>query len=229
MLLLFWVFRYKQCYDEAVNLLKVEAGDKLKDDKVHGALLVLNELVRCSNAEWERKHEHLLQITDIKKHNDDYFSHFEKPTFFNKRLPQYFNITSSSSNVPIIESIVCRQLIKDNYDYICLDVLLQRFFLNPYLIVDISFLFRNSRSPYIQHILLTILPRLAAFNRECLVEKHLAQAMNYLLGMLKSREKDRASAFVTIGLVAVAVEEQIEPYMDRIMEVTSLPKKLIQK
>lgn len=26
-----------------------------RDDRIHGSLLVLNELLRCSNAEWEHK------------------------------------------------------------------------------------------------------------------------------------------------------------------------------
>lgn len=32
-----------------------------RDDRVHGSLLVLNELMRCSNAQWERLYEDLMQ------------------------------------------------------------------------------------------------------------------------------------------------------------------------
>lgn len=50
----------------------------------------------------------------------------------------------------IYESAACRQLIMERFDDICSDVLAQRIVRNTHL----------------QHTLLTILPRLAAFNRE---------------------------------------------------------------
>ena len=48
---------YKQCYDEAQKGFEDSlAKDKglTKDDRTHGSLLVLQELLRCSNAEGER-------------------------------------------------------------------------------------------------------------------------------------------------------------------------------
>lgn len=191
----------------------METGDKRRDERIHGALLVMNELMRCSNSEWEHKYEELLQKIDTKQNNDDYFAVFNKPRFFhtfNKRVPQYQNIISNTFQIPVIESPMCRLLIEEKYNYICLDVLMQR----------------NLRNPYIQQTLMVILPRLAAFNRRIFVESHLPITMNYLLQTLKSREKDRILAFITIGLIAVAVEKDIEIYMDRIMEVIkmALPK-----
>jgi FKBP12-rapamycin complex-associated protein len=60
---LFTLIRYKQCYDEATNgfdeIYTREKGVN-RDDRVHGSLLVLNELLRCSNAEWERSYEELI-------------------------------------------------------------------------------------------------------------------------------------------------------------------------
>lgn len=57
-------YRYNQCYDEAKNgfddTLIREKGVN-RDDRVHGSLLVLNELMRCSNAQWERSYEDLMQ------------------------------------------------------------------------------------------------------------------------------------------------------------------------
>ena len=52
--------------------------------------------------------------------------------------------------------------------------------------------------------------------------------MQYLLSSLRGREKDRSTAFITIGLIAVAVEDDIKPYLPRIMEVirVSLPAKV---
>lgn len=57
-------YRYKQCYDESSNgfndTLSREKGVN-RDDIIHGSLLVLNELMRCSNAQWERGYEDLMQ------------------------------------------------------------------------------------------------------------------------------------------------------------------------
>ena len=51
------IYRYKQCFDEAQQGFEDPlAKDKglTKDDRSHGSLLVLQELLRCSNAEGER-------------------------------------------------------------------------------------------------------------------------------------------------------------------------------
>lgn len=49
--------------------------------------------------------------------------------------------------------------------------------------------------------------------------------MSYLLASLRGREKERAQAFMAIGLVAVAVQEDIKPFLPKIMEIfrMSLP------
>lgn len=54
---------YKLCFEEArlgfTNDTVVQSSNKekgiTKDDRCHGSMLVLNELLRCSNAEWERQ------------------------------------------------------------------------------------------------------------------------------------------------------------------------------
>ncbi|OXA52223.1 Serine/threonine-protein kinase mTOR [Folsomia candida] len=53
---------YKQCFEEAkVGFIGEQSGQGgkekgiTKDDRCHGSMLVLNELLRCSNAEWERQ------------------------------------------------------------------------------------------------------------------------------------------------------------------------------
>ncbi|XP_017768823.1 PREDICTED: target of rapamycin [Nicrophorus vespilloides] len=199
---------YKLCFTETTKLLNVEKNDKTRDDRVHGALLVLNELVRCSNAEWERKYTGLIESMESVHDRNIY----TKPKFgFAKRNPQYQNDGKGSILPVVTESAECRQLISENYDYICLDVLTQR----------------TSRYTYTQQVLIAILPRLAAFNKEMFIEKHLPIAMNYLLVNLKNREKERGATFITIGLIAVAVGDAIRPYFSKIMEAIrmSLPNR----
>ncbi|XP_050299177.1 serine/threonine-protein kinase Tor [Anthonomus grandis grandis] len=198
---------YKQCYDNSGRLLQVERGDRLREDKVHGCLLILNELLRCSNAQWERKYVALQENTDPKPISDiDQFS-FNRPPFMYpihaKKKSNNMIISALDPVKPvIIESVICHQLVEEKFEYICYDVIAQR----------------SLRANFIQQTLLNILPRLAAFNKEKFVQNQLKSTMNYLLNILKGREKDRNNAFITIGLIAVAVEEEIEPYIDKIME-----------
>lgn len=53
---------YKACFDEAmVCFAEVPMKEKgvTKDDRVHSALIILDELLRCSNANWERRYNSL--------------------------------------------------------------------------------------------------------------------------------------------------------------------------
>lgn len=224
---------YKQCYDEAIYCfgeVPVKEKGVTKDDRVHGALIVLNEVLRCSNAVWERKYTSLKRLHPEQpriSHDDTshVFPRFKTP-FTDKFHFAHTSQNMSPSSYPydydtdskfsrqhlsINESATCRQLIIDNYDEICAKVLEQR----------------HLKTSYVQQSLLNILPRLAAFNREEFVKKHLKVIVDYLLYTLKNREKDRSIAFVTLGFIAVAVDKSIQQYIDKIMDVikASLPQK----
>lgn len=47
---------YTHCYDKTIKGFESIDGEKknVKEDAIHGSLLSLSELLRCSNAEWER-------------------------------------------------------------------------------------------------------------------------------------------------------------------------------
>lgn len=61
---MFSSIRYKQCYEEVMNgiddCINKDKG-VIRDDKIHGSLLVLNELLRVSNVSWERRNDSLMQ------------------------------------------------------------------------------------------------------------------------------------------------------------------------
>lgn len=52
--------RYRLCFEEAMSgfdeMFTREKGVN-REDRIHGSLLVLNELLRVSNASWERTYE----------------------------------------------------------------------------------------------------------------------------------------------------------------------------
>uniref|UniRef100_A0A1B6E046 Serine/threonine-protein kinase TOR n=1 Tax=Clastoptera arizonana TaxID=38151 RepID=A0A1B6E046_9HEMI len=223
---------YKQCYDIAFtgfdDLCSREKGVN-RDDRVHGSLLVLNELMRCSNAKWEHTYEDLmlrLQCEPTQPSSDSVgiFPRLKSPLSSSKsrQLGAYSYSSYKIGSLPLpnnktnadhalYESAACRSLITEHFDDICNEVLSQRI----------------SRSPHIQHTLFAILPRLAAFNKEKFVLSHLNPSMVYLLTTLRGRERDRATAFTTVGLISVAVEDLIQPYIPKIIEIVraSLPTK----
>lgn len=85
----------------------------------------------------------------------------------------------------------------------------------------------GSKNPHVQQTLFSILPRLAALNREIFVRTYLKSTIHYLLNTLKGKEKDRNMAFATLGYIAVAVESDIKKYLPSIIDIikSALPAK----
>ncbi|XP_071544223.1 serine/threonine-protein kinase mTOR [Panulirus ornatus] len=226
---------YTQCLTEVWPGFEDSANNKdrslTRDDRIHGSLLVLNELLRCSNNEWERLIKQLRHLTHYQtpppkkdsmssvvkrlRGHGSLSSSSHTPHDLLLSLPSHSNTTIGGIETTILdqpcESRICRELILEKYDNISTQVLNQR----------------NSRSAIIQSALLQILPRLAALNKEKFSHSYLSATMSYLLGCLRGRDKERPTAFVTLGLLAVAVGPSIKKYLPKIMEVVkaSLPTK----
>eukprot|EP00117_Sycon_ciliatum_P022702 scpid3014/ scgid19501/ Serine/threonine-protein kinase mTOR; FK506-binding protein 12-rapamycin complex-associated protein 1; FKBP12-rapamycin complex-associated protein; Mammalian target of rapamycin; Mechanistic target of rapamycin; Rapamycin and FKBP12 target 1; Rapamycin target protein 1 len=85
---------------------------------------------------------------------------------------------------------------------------------------------RNSRSVAVQQIIYRLLPRLALLKPDIFVEKFLPMTMTFLLAGLK-KERDKAQAFRAIGMMAYAVGTKINTYLDPIVQAIkqSLPTK----
>ncbi|ALC39457.1 Tor, partial [Drosophila busckii] len=221
---------YKICYEEASNSFNAEisTGKEQKgmtrDDRIHGGLIVFNELFRCANANWERRYNALKQLFPRPHHNK--FLEMGGPSMTSSqhntlvpRLKVPFVDKLGSRQLPleveqhngngsnklnshnVMESAYAHEILKANFLTICDNVLDQR----------------NSKSPYVQQALLQILPRLAAFNREAFVAKYLQICVQHLMSILRGKEKDRNVAYVTIGYIAVAVESDIEVHLKNIM------------
>lgn len=88
-----------------------------------------------------------------------------------------------------------------------------------------------SRSHSVHEMLLLLIPRLAAFNKEAFARKHLKSTINHLITFLRGREKEKAMAFTTLGLICVAMEDDIQIYLPRIIEIikVTLPMKDLSK
>ena len=74
---------YRQCYDTALNCLETEItmGSRIREDRVHGGLLVMAELLRCANADWERINRELEDTiplgTNLRRTSGNFDSTFE--------------------------------------------------------------------------------------------------------------------------------------------------------
>jgi len=139
---------YKECYDEAklaFNETNVREKGVTREDRIHGSLLVLNELLRISNNEWERT------FTDLNLENNTGRKE-QKESFFRSKRSQAANFPKLNQLQPNVvvasESAACKRLLMDNYNELCK------------LVLDC----RTSKNLYVQNTLLVILPRLAAFS-----------------------------------------------------------------
>lgn len=239
---------YKLCFDEAmICFAEVPMKEKgvTKDDRVHSALIILvmslffevyftrtqclyshifqDELLRCSNANWERKYNSLRFLEPERKlHRADEYGTF-LPRFKAPFIEKFANVSSSHTSYlydfdcnlkycgNIQESSASRQIITENYDDLCQRIMEQR----------------TVKSLHVQQSLFSILPRLVAFNREFFIRDHLSNTINYLLNTLRGKEKDRNQAFVTLGYIALAARDEIEPYLPSVFDIvkTALPSR----
>ncbi|XP_056399106.1 serine/threonine-protein kinase mTOR isoform X3 [Hyla sarda] len=232
---------YRQTYEEAEKgfdePLSKEKGMN-RDDRLHGALLIINELVRISSMEGERLREEMEEITQQQlvhdKHCKDLMAYSLKPRHiapfasFQSVQPQPTNALLSllgytgqqgilgygTAPMPercsLVESRACRELIEEKFDQICRWVLKCR----------------SSKNPLIQMTILNVLPRLAAFKPSAFTDQYLTETMNHLLSCVR-KEKERTVAFQALGLISVAVRLEICPYLPKILEhvKSALPPK----
>lgn len=236
---------YSKCYEEAESGFEEALGGARekgvnREDRVHGSLLVISELLKCSNIEGERVRQELEEVTSQQARHEAHRSsgssltrslralqHMQEHRGARAALLRYHRAQGfqpasivhsyqlhgghrhhTHRLVPTHESNTCKRLLDEKFDQICERVLRQR----------------ALRNPYIQHALHMVLPRLAAFQTQRFVKRYLADTMDYLLGCLR-RERERSWAFLSIGLLAVAVGEHLLPYLPKVMEVirVSLP------
>jgi serine/threonine-protein kinase mTOR len=191
---------YSDCYEEALSSFadhSIRERGLSRDDHVHGALLILNELLRCSNSAWEKRYTMLMQKLDTEQEASDDMSSLSLKAQ---------NSWSSQNYNPVYESAACKKIVAEKYEKICSDVMAQQI----------------SRSHNVHQMLLLLIPRLAAFNRESFAKRHLKSTINHLITFLRGREKEKAMAFTTLGLICVAVESDVQQYLPRIIEIIKL-------
>lgn len=145
---------YKQCYEESkssFNDTQIREKGVTREDKIHGSLLVLNELLRISNNEWERTFNELNLDVNVtsggSRFRDTKESFFKSKKSHTANFPKLNQLLHSTATTTC-ESAACKKLLLDHYHEICKMILECR----------------TIKNIFIQNTLLTILPRLAAFS-----------------------------------------------------------------
>ncbi|KAL8588022.1 hypothetical protein ACOMHN_026139 [Nucella lapillus] len=218
---------YKQCFDRAEEQIdegQLKERRMTKDEWVHGSLLIINELLRCSNMEGERLRQEIEDVTAQQIHHERASKEMGSKMRSNGTVSALQQLQQKSSplaifssggkntsqKAPVSESRCCRDLMQANFDKVC----------------NIMLRCRASRAFYVQQALLAALPRLAAFNPTVFSRAYLSETINFLLASLK-RDRDRTQAFQAIGYLAISIQEEIFRHLPRVMEIirTSLPPK----
>ncbi|KAJ6656782.1 hypothetical protein lerEdw1_003113 [Lerista edwardsae] len=233
---------YRQTYEEAEKgfdeTVAKEKGMN-RDDRIHGALLILNELVRISSMEGERLREEMEEITQQQLVHDKYCRdllgfgtkprHVTPFASFQSVQPQQsnalmgllgysphqgivgFTVSPIPAKSTLVESRCCRELMEEKFDQVCYWVLKCR----------------SSKNSLIQMTVLSLLPRLAAFRPSAFTADHyLPDTMNHVLSCVK-KEKERTAAFQALGLLSVAVRSEFQVYLPKVLEIikAALPLK----
>ncbi|KAJ3311625.1 phosphatidylinositol kinase- protein kinase tor1 [Boothiomyces sp. JEL0838] len=83
-------------------------------------------------------------------------------------------------------------------------------------VAEIVLRYKEHREQLIRKTVMLMIPDLAKFNPEQFISNYLSPSMSYLLSQLK-KEKERSTAFMSIGKVAIVVGSPIAPYLDSIL------------
>ncbi|QQP56712.1 Serine/threonine-protein kinase TOR, partial [Caligus rogercresseyi] len=222
---------YSDCYAAVLKGLDAQQqqgkSSVNREDRIDGSLLVLSELLRCSNAEWERINRDLESIirdpesnrqpsehpsksmaTSVRKYIHRSSSHAHHTSFSSSfsasQIPYNWFGSVAPGKENVAESAICRQLLLEHYDEICSLVL-----------NTASGSYKNN---HIQNTLHLVLPKLAAFQRDKFVIRYLSDTMRYLDHLLQGKES-RFDAFISIGLLAVATGSDIKKHLSHTLFV----------
>lgn len=111
---------YSECYEEAMTSFTdqpIREKGLTRDDHVHGALLILNELLRCSNSQWEKQYTALMQKLDADQDTSDEIMSLNAKITTSWNQQQFCEEKLQPAS--IFESAICKKLITEKYEKIC--------------------------------------------------------------------------------------------------------------
>jgi FKBP12-rapamycin complex-associated protein len=210
--------KYKLCFESSINgleqCLKTLPNSKIPNlnEKIHGYLLIILEILKFSNLAFEQTiDKYLNAYMYMHDASDAEIKTCEEMHLKNllKLLPQNFEPVSDpfmflfkteKINVKC-ESKNCKDLIRDKYDLIygC-----------------ISRLFQNQYS-YIQQIILEIIPRLADFDKDMFTRKYLNNCIIHL-NFLLEKKLYKSDVLYCVGFLSLALNNNFQPFSSRFID-----------
>jgi len=220
---------------DKTTTVKQNSKDKLsRDDKIHGALLIINELLRFSDIE----HEKLRATIDEIEFRQNVF---ESSKSKYKVIREWGKISTTSSLRKFIHS--CSKIYSKNNS---LEALLEfhsetgfkpntlpsvrphglsestycrNLLVNKYdRLIKLILREKDTSNSSIQKTILTLLPKLAiceSFYNYSKFEDIIRHVLNFSI----KKYKERSSALISLGLLCCVSKEQSAPYLMRIFEI----------
>ncbi|CAF0732022.1 unnamed protein product [Adineta steineri] len=210
---------YNMAYNEAMKCLQVETTTKNKntqrEDRIHGGLLLLNELLRVSDVKFESICQDLIQPYSAPKPKPISYKDVHR-----SRVALTFERTGPLSPMDIIDnpeqsqiqvqSSLIRSIMLDNFVNICNQV----------------FQYRQQPKSMIPNVLIRILPRLASLDYRWFSHQPYVDAtMTFIYERINSHElKERQLAFHALGLMILSDKTSRINDTDSLITTTPLTK-----
>lgn len=225
---------YQKCVEMSMDSFKTVDGatnqpikSTVRDDRIHGSLLVLNELFRvCINpvvekviqeveerresGECEIDRTRLQVLIDwgtfaiAKVHSGHGIRDLVTLVKHHKRIGTAPGCVPSSRPEMTGQSQMCRIVLGERKDLISRHILAHT----------------NTKSPLLIRTLLTLIPRIAAFHSPFFSIHHLDHIISWLLDRCRSSKSGHS--FISLGLLSFAARDSIrnnEHHVQRILEV----------
>lgn len=234
---------FNLCFNKVYSVLdkstigKQNSKDKLlRDDRIHGSLLILNELLRCTDIDHEKLRTNIDEIT-FRQHV------FESSKSKYKVIREWGDISITSSLRKFIHT--CSKIYSNNSlsallefhrktgfkpntlpavrshglseSVYCKNLIATKFDKLVKLVLREKDLQQSSNSS-IQKTILMLIPRLAiyeGFYRGA----HFDEAIKHVLSYSSKKFKERSSALISLGLLCCASKKHTSRYLIRIFDV----------
>ena len=244
---------YSKCLEESLKGFDEASNSKDKtyhrEERIHGSLMVINELLRISSVHGERTRQEVEESEVFHTPTSSSFSsalsssstsRFQALKSLVRGANPIRGTSNTSSYVHIhpghglkglkelvdyhrdlglapglgsskytkrekpVHSQLCSKLVQQQFKEICDVVLSSRN--------------KDSRAPFVQQTTMLIFPRIASFDPKFFSRSYLNDTMAYLFRKCQE-EKSRCHAFVSIGLIATAVRDDMKPFIAKIFEL----------
>lgn len=236
------------CYEQAITVFNQlnnnhtnhssSKSDKYhREERLYGAFLILNELLRFSNIKYEKLRQEAEEYSQTSLVLDlpiasKYAQFREWSAHPFSRGPKSLSLTSYSLATnsflyknstliklsrhfgPLSSSSIYNRKIALCENNACKQLIKSKFD----ELCEFTLTNYNFKNDYVQFVYFLLIPRLAAFDVDKFSKFHLQNTKNLVLQTFR-KEKDRLQPFLPLGLIILVVKDLILPYFKEIMDI----------